>query len=190
MNQNCYLKIKRIFDILVSLLGLLLLFPFFLILILINYVIMGRPIFFLQERAGQNAVPFKMYKFRSMSGKCSSAGNHEEDAKRLSKWGIFLRKTSLDELPQLLNVLKGDMTFVGPRPLLFEHNQFYQNPDQKKRLKMKPGITGWAQVNGRNKITPQERLAKDLWYIDNASLSLDAIIMLKTIIVVLNRDGS
>lgn len=144
---------------------------------------MGRPILFLQERAGLHGRPFRLYKFRTMSN-----DGTKTDQERLTKIGRLLRKYSLDELPQLFNVLKGDMSLVGPRPLLMEYLPLY-NEEQRKRHEVKPGITGWAQVNGRNAISWEEKFSLDVWYVDNWSYSLDCKILLQTIQKVIRQEG-
>jgi len=149
---------------------------------------MGSPIFFAQPRPGKNGHIFTFYKFRTMTDDLDSEGKLLPDEKRLTAIGQFLRQTSLDELPQLWNVLKGDMSFVGPRPLLVAYLSRY-NSEQARRHEVKPGITGWAQVNGRNAISWEEKFKLDVWYVDNWSLWLDLKILFLTVIKVLKRDG-
>lgn len=182
------LVIKRIMDILLSFLGLILLSPIFLIVSIIVYMKLGRPIFFIQERPGQHGEIFKMIKFRTMLNIKDKYGELLPNEKRLTKFGKFLRSTSLDELPELINVLKGDMSLVGPRPLLVEYLPLY-NEYQARRHEMKPGLTGLAQVNGRNSLTWEEKFKYDVWYVDNFSLLLDVQIIIKTIIKVLKREN-
>jgi len=179
---------KRIIDVGTSFLALLALaFPLLLIVWLIH-LNLGRPVFFSQVRPGLNAKPFKMIKFRTMTSERGPDGQLLPDAARLTPFGKFLRTTSLDELPELWNVLKGDMTLVGPRPLLMEYLPLY-TLEQARRHEVRPGITGWAQVNGRNALTWEERFALDVWYVDNRSFWLDLRILLMTIRKVLMREG-
>ena len=149
---------------------------------------MGRPIFFTQIRPGLQGRPFKIYKFRTMRNAVDKKGRLLPDAERLTNFGKFLRTTSLDELPELWNVLKGDMSLVGPRPLLMEYLDRY-SPEQARRMEVKPGITGWAQINGRNAITWKEKFQHDVWYVDNHNLWLDVKILWLTFIKVLKREG-
>lgn len=147
---------------------------------------MGRPILFKQNRPGKNEVPFGIYKFRTMTDERDENGNLLPDEERMTKVGSFIRKTSLDELPQLLNVIKGDLSLVGPRPLLMEYIPLYSD-EQKKRHKVKPGITGWAQVNGRNAISWEAKFKLDVWYVENQSFKLDMYILYKTLMNVVKR---
>lgn len=171
---------KRCFNILISLIGMILSLPIFLIIgILIKLNLKG-PLIFKQERAGKSSKPFYLYKFKTMKDIKDKNGNLLPDEERLTKIGRFLRRISLDELPELLNALKGDMSIVGPRPLLVEYLDRY-TPEQARRHEVKPGITGWAQVNGRNAITWEDKFNHDVWYVDNASLWLDIKIMFMTV---------
>ena len=179
---------KRLFDLILCLLGFLFFAIPLMILTGLVYVNLGRPIFFCQMRPGLNGKPFKMIKFRTMSNKKSSNGALLPDAARLTRFGNFMRATSLDEIPTLLNVLRGDMSMVGPRPLLLEYLPRY-TPEQARRHTVVPGITGWAQVNGRNAITWEKKFQLDLWYIDNQTLVLDLKILLLTFKKVVLRDG-
>lgn len=188
MNQKIQLLIKRLFDIIVSLTLIILLAPLILFIALLIWVTMGRPILFRQRRVGYKGQVFTIYKFRTMTEERDENGNLLPDEQRLTRFGRFLRETSLDELPELFNVLKGDMSLVGPRPLLVEYLPYY-TPEERKRHNMRPGITGWAQVNGRNAITWDQKLALDVWYVDNWSLWLDFKIILMTIIKVIKREG-
>jgi sugar transferase EpsL len=188
MNQKIQLLIKRLFDIIVSLTLIILLAPLILFIALLIWVTMGRPILFRQRRVGYKGQVFTIYKFRTMTEERDEHGNLLPDEQRLTRFGRFLRETSLDELPELFNVLKGDMSLVGPRPLLVEYLPYY-TPEERKRHNMRPGITGWAQVNGRNAITWDQKLALDVWYVDNWSLWLDFKIILMTIIKVIKREG-
>lgn len=179
---------KRLFDILISLGLIIVLSPLFLVLLGAVYWKMGRPVIFTQPRPGLNGRPFKMYKFRTMTEERDSEGNLLPDEERLTPLGRFLRETSLDELPELFNVLKGDMSLVGPRPLLMQYLERY-TPHQARRHEVKPGITGWAQVNGRNAISWEEKFDLDVWYVDNWSLWLDIRILFLTLVKVLKREG-
>jgi lipopolysaccharide/colanic/teichoic acid biosynthesis glycosyltransferase len=180
--------IKRIFDFCSALIFIFIFSPFFLVLSLTVLVFLGRPVFFYQMRPGLNGKLFSLIKFRTMNEACDADGILLPDNNRLSFFGRFLRQTSLDEIPQIINVLKGEMSLVGPRPLLVEYLPLYSN-EQARRHLVRPGITGLAQVNGRNLTSWPERLAQDVWYVDNMSLILDLKILFKTIFKVLNRDG-
>ncbi len=180
--------IKRIFDIIASLLGLIILSPFLLIFALIVAIKLRWPVFFIQKRPGLYGKPFRMIKFRTMINARDSNGNMLPNDQRKSKFGQFLRSASLDELPELINVLKGDMSLVGPRPLLMEYLTLY-NDFQKRRHEVKPGITGWAQVNGRNAISWEQKFEHDVWYVDNQSLWLDIRILWLTLIKVVRKEG-
>ncbi len=180
--------IKPFFDITSSLIGLVLLLPVFIIItILLYFANDGKPFFF-QLRPGKNGVVFKIIKFKTMNDKKDKNGNLLSDADRLTKVGKFVRKTSLDEIPQLINVAKGDMSLVGPRPLLTNYLHLYNN-FQNRRHEVKPGISGWAQVNGRNAISWDKKFEYDVWYVDNISFILDVKIILKTILKVVKSDG-
>lgn len=188
MGYRIQLCIKRLFDATVSLALIILLAPLMLIIALLIWLTMGRPILFRQRRVGYQGRVFTIYKFRTMIEKYDEHGNPFPDEQRLTRFGKFLRETSLDELPELFNVLKGDMSLVGPRPLLVEYMPYY-TPEERRRHNMKPGITGWAQVNGRNAITWDQKLALDVWYVDNWNLWLDFKIILMTITKVIKREG-
>jgi lipopolysaccharide/colanic/teichoic acid biosynthesis glycosyltransferase len=179
---------KRVFDVLVAL-GLLLglSLPLLLLCLLVRFKL-GSPVFFCQLRPGLGGKPFKMVKFRTMTDERNADGNLLPDALRLTTFGHFLRASSLDELPELWNVLKGDMSLVGPRPLLMEYIPLY-SPEQARRHEVRPGITGWAQINGRNAVSWEERFKLDVWYVDHRSLWLDAIILFRTVRKVLLREG-
>ena len=179
---------KRFIDIIGSLIGLVLASPVIIIISLIIYFTMGRPIFFKQVRPGLKGKPFVIYKFRTMLDLRDEKGNLLPDEKRLTTIGKFLRSTTLDELPEFWNVLKGDMSLVGPRPLLMEYLDRY-TPEQARRHNVKPGMTGWAQVNGRNAISWEEKFKLDVWYVDNWNILLDLKIILLTILKVLKREG-
>lgn len=177
---------KKLFDITVSSFLLLVTSP---ILISASVVIskkMGNPVLFKQTRPGQNEKPFQILKFRTMTDERDSNGELLPDDKRMTKTGNFIRKTSIDELPQLINVLKGDLSLVGPRPLLMEYLPLYTE-EQKKRHLVKPGITGWAQVNGRNAISWEDKFKLDVWYVENQSFKLDMYILYKTFYNVIKR---
>ena len=180
--------IKRSFDIFTSGLGLIILSPLLMIISLIIFIQMGRPVLFIQMRPGLNGKPFCMYKFRTMTNEKDEQGNLLPDELRLTRLGRFLRSTSLDELPELFNVIKGDMSLVGPRPLLMQYLERY-TPEQARRHEVKPGITGWAQINGRNAITWEEKFVLDVWYVDNWSLWLDMKILAMTLVKVFRREG-
>ena len=180
--------LKRILDVTVSALSLLFLAPLLLALWLLVRWRMGKPAIFCQRRPGQGARPFMLYKFRTMTDARGPDGSLRPDGERLTALGQFLRRTSLDELPQLWNVLRGDLSLVGPRPLLMEYLEHY-TPEQARRHEVKPGIAGWAQINGRNAITWEEKFRLDVWYVDHWSLRLDLRILLTTVAKVLRRDG-
>ncbi|ELA9458839.1 sugar transferase [Vibrio alginolyticus] len=179
---------KRLLDIILTLSALFLLFPVIVITALLIYFKLGTPILFTQKRPGLNGKVFNMYKFRSMTNESDDKGNLLPNEKRKTKFGNKLRSTSLDELPGLFNVLKGDMSLVGPRPLLVEYLPLYDE-EQARRHEVRPGITGWAQVNGRNAISWNEKFKLDVWYVDNQSLWLDIKILLLTVKKVLFKEG-
>ena len=179
---------KRVFDILVAGLGLTALTPVLVATALAVRVRLGAPALFRQVRPGLRGRPFVLYKFRTMRDAVDANGEPLPDADRLTRLGWFLRRTSLDELPELWNVLRGDMSLVGPRPLLIEYLPLY-TPEQARRHGVRPGITGWAQVNGRNALSWDQRLALDVWYVDNRSLRLDLRILLLTVWQVFARVG-
>lgn len=180
--------IKLVFDFLTALILLLLLSPLFLVAFIGLFLANSGKPFFVQVRPGLNGRLFKIIKFKTMNDRKSADGNLLPDAERLTKIGSFVRKTSLDELPQLLNVLKGDMSIVGPRPLLPEYLHLY-SALQQRRHEVKPGITGWAQVNGRNAISWEQKFDYDVWYVMNCSLTLDIRILLLTVKKVFVREG-
>jgi lipopolysaccharide/colanic/teichoic acid biosynthesis glycosyltransferase len=179
---------KRLFDFTIAGATLLVLIPVLLLLIPLVRFKLGSPVFFTQIRPGLGCKPFCMYKFRTMADARDAAGNLLSDADRLTPFGNFLRASSLDELPELWNVLKGEMSLVGPRPLLREYLPLY-SPEQARRHEVRPGITGWAQVNGRNSLDWDVKFKLDVWYVDNQSLWLDLKIIFLTIKKVLARDG-
>lgn len=179
---------KRCIDIFGAGMGLLLLSPVLVVLAALIALRLGRPVLFTQARPGLHGKPFRMLKFRSMTSACDSNGNLLPDEQRLTPFGQRLRSTSLDELPGLWAVFKGDMSLVGPRPLLMEYLPLY-TPEQARRHEVRPGITGWAQVNGRNAISWEEKFALDVWYVDNQSFWLDIKILLLTVKKVFVREG-
>ena len=181
-------KTKKIFDSLLIFLSLPLTLPIYLLTMLLVLTQLNFPILFRQPRTGLNGKIFNIYKFRTMTNECDKDGILLPDALRLNKFGKFLRSTSLDELPSLWNVLKSDMSLVGPRPLLLEYLPLYST-QQARRHEVKPGITGWAQVNGRNAITWGEKFDLDVWYVDNQSIWLDIKILWLTVKKVIMRDG-
>lgn len=179
---------KRALDILGAAVGLILFSPVLIVIALIIRREMGSPVLFRQTRPGLHGKPFQMIKFRTMRDVIDAEGSPLADSERLTKLGRFLRSSSLDELPELWNVLKGEMSLVGPRPLLMEYLPLY-SPEQARRHEVRPGVTGWAQVNGRNAISWDKKFALDVWYVDNRSLWLDMKIIWLTIRKVIKRDG-
>jgi len=180
--------IKRIIDFSAALLGFLFLSPIFLVVMIgLSIANRGKPFFF-QKRPGKNEKIFKIIKFKTMNDKKDLEGNLLSDAERLTAMGSFVRKTSLDEIPQLLNVIKGDMSLIGPRPLLVQYLPLYDE-EQKKRHRVRPGITGWAQVNGRNAISWEKKFEFDVWYVENLSFLLDVKIIFQTLKKVFIREG-
>lgn len=180
--------LKRLFDLVIASFALLLLFPVLLLVAWLVHRRLGSPVLFRQVRPGLHGKPFEMVKFRTMRDAVDNEGNALPDAERLNPFGRFLRSTSLDELPELWNVIKGDMSLVGPRPLLMEYLPLYST-EQARRHDVRPGITGWAQVNGRNAVSWPEKFALDIWYVDNRSLLLDIRILFLTIKKVFVREG-
>lgn len=179
---------KRIFDVLASLLLIAVLSPLIGLTAMLVGMKLGRPILFIQQRPGLHGRPFRMFKFRTMTPAIPDAVRPHHDAERLTSFGRFLRSTSLDELPELWNVLVGEMSLVGPRPLLMEYLPRY-SAQQARRHEVRPGLTGWAQVNGRNAITWEEKFALDVWYVDHRSLRLDMVILARTVVSALTRRG-
>lgn len=179
---------KRIFDFMVSVLALLLLSPVMITLWILVLSFFGAPAIFAQQRPGLNGRPFLMRKFRTMTDARDSSGQLLPDAERLTRFGRFLRASSLDELPELWNVVCGDMSLVGPRPLLMEYLPLY-SPEQARRHEVRPGITGWAQVNGRNAISWEDKFRYDVWYVDNRNIFLDLKILFLTVKKVLIKEG-
>ena len=179
---------KRLFDLALAVPGLILVSPLLLMIAGLTWLLHGRPILFRQVRPGYRAAPFTLYKFRTMTEGRASEGNSRSDAERLTRFGRFLRSFSLDELPELFNVLRGEMSLVGPRPLLTQYLARY-TPEQARRHAVLPGITGWTQVNGRNAIGWEQKFRFDVWYVDHWSLGLDLKILVITIWKVLRREG-
>ena len=179
---------KRLADIFFAFFGLIILAPVFGLVALLILLFMGRPIFFTQPRIGLGSTVFTIYKFRTMNEPEGIESSFSEDEVRITGLGKFLRSTSIDELPELWNVLKGEMSLVGPRPLLVEYGDRYTS-EQNRRHNVRPGLTGWAQINGRNVISWEDRLKLDVWYVDNQSFYLDVKIIIFTIYKVISRDG-
>ncbi len=179
---------KRLFDLVFSLVLVTLLLPLLALLVILVHINLGSPVLFRQQRPGLLGKPFTFYKFRTMNNRTDENGRLLPDEDRLTGFGSFLRRTSLDELPQLFNVIRGDMSLVGPRPLLMEYLDLYTE-EQMRRHEARPGVTGWAQVNGRNAITWEEKFSLDLWYVDNRSFLLDLRIILLTIVRIVRKEG-
>lgn len=182
------MKMKRLVDLLISASALFFLFPLLVFVAFLVRVKLGNPVFFQQTRPGLHGKPFRMLKFRSMLDEVDREGNALPDDRRLTRFGRVLRSTSLDELPGLINVLKGEMSLVGPRPLLMEYLPLYSE-EQARRHEVRPGITGWAQVNGRNAISWEDKFKLDVWYVDNCSFCLDIKILFLTVKKVFVREG-
>lgn len=178
---------KRILDLLLAVAGILLLSPLLLLISVLVGMNYGTPVIFRQKRPGYLGKPFWVYKFRSMTEARDAQDNLLPDAQRITRLGHFLRSTSLDELPEMLNVLRGEMSFVGPRPLLMQYLERY-SPEQARRHEVLPGITGWAQINGRNALTWEEKFKLDVWYVDHRSFWLDIKILLHSVLKVLRRE--
>lgn len=179
---------KRIFDLLTTSLGLIIILPLMLVISLVVWIFLGIPVLFRQQRPGYKGRPFITYKFRTMTNRLGPDGNLLPDAERLTGFGRFLRSTSLDDLPQLFNVLRGEMSLVGPRPLLMQYLKRY-TPEQMRRHDVLPGITGWAQIHGRNTLDWEEKFRLDVWYVDHWSIWLDLRILLMTPWKVFKREG-
>ena len=188
MLKRVQAHLKRVFDVVVSATALVVLAPVMGLIALAVWRTMGRPVLFRHVRPGLHGKPFVMYKFRTMRDLRDAEGKLLPDEARLTPFGRWLRSTSLDELPELLNVLRGEMSLVGPRPLLMEYLDRY-TPEQARRHEVKPGITGWAQIHGRNNLSWDERFKLDVWYVDNWSLWLDVKILWRTLWMVLRREG-
>lgn len=185
--QHC-VACKRVFDLLLSIPVLILVSPVIIVVTLLVRMRLGSPVFFSQLRPGLHARPFYMLKFRTMTNTRGSDGRLLSDDKRMTRLGNFLRRTSIDELPEFVNVFKGDMSLVGPRPLLMQYLDRY-TPEQARRHEVKPGITGWAQIHGRNALTWEEKFKLDVWYVDNWGIWLDIKIIIITLWKVLKREG-
>ena len=181
------MSVKRLFDLIFTIPTMILLLPFYCVMALLLRLKIGAPVLFKQTRPGLYGKPFVLYKFRTMRAAVDSEGRPLSDSERLTPFGKRLRSTSLDELPELWNVLKGDMSLVGPRPLLMKYLDRY-TPEQARRHEVKPGITGWAQVNGRNAISWEDKFKLDVWYVDNQSFWLDMKVLCLTILKILRRE--
>ena len=181
--------VKRSLDVMLAGAALLLLWPVMLVIAWRVWAEMGLPVLFRQERPGYKGTPFLLLKFRTMRSAYDDEGRPLPDSERLTPYGAFLRRTSLDELPELINILRGEMSFVGPRPLLMDYLPLY-SVAQARRHEVRPGLTGWAQVNGRNAQSWEERFAYDLWYVEKRSLLLDLRILLMTVLRVMQQDGT
>jgi sugar transferase EpsL len=179
---------KRLFDLSAAVLGLLVISPLLFVLALLVRVVHGAPVLFRQQRPGYKGRPFTLYKFRTMTDRTAPDGNLLPDSERITRLGRFLRSTSLDELPELYNVLRGEMSLVGPRPLLMQYLERYST-EQMRRHDVAPGITGWAQVNGRNALTWDEKFILDVWYVDHWSFWLDIRILFLTLWKIIKREG-
>jgi lipopolysaccharide/colanic/teichoic acid biosynthesis glycosyltransferase len=180
--------LKRAFDVVVAAIALVVLSPVLVLIVLAVRIAMGSPVLFRQQRPGRYGAPFTMTKFRTMTDRRDPSGELRPDVERLTRLGRFLRRTSLDELPELVDVLRGDMSLVGPRPLLMEYLPLY-TPTQMRRHEVRPGITGWTQVNGRNALSWEEKFDLDVWYVDHRSVRLDAKILALTLRAVLSGRG-
>lgn len=179
---------KRIIDLLLALPAVALLSPLLIMIAAVIRITIGSPVLFIQRRPGLNGKPFKIFKFRTMTNAKNEFGDLLPDSQRMTQFGELLRTTSLDELPELFNILKGNMSIVGPRPLLMQYLDRY-TPEQTRRHEVKPGLTGWAQINGRNAISWEDKFELDVWYVDHRSLNLDLKIIWTTITKVLKREG-
>ncbi len=188
MQPSSYKICKRTFDLIASTVLLVFLSPLLIIIGIVVFWFLGRPVLFRQSRSGLNGEPFEILKFRSMSDERDLDGNLLADQFRLGTVGRWLRELSLDELPSLINVVRGEMSLVGPRPLLAEYRDLYSN-EQRRRLEVLPGVTGWAQVNGRNNVSWKKKFDLDVWYVNNCSLWLDLKIMFLTVMTVIRREG-
>jgi lipopolysaccharide/colanic/teichoic acid biosynthesis glycosyltransferase len=179
---------KKVFDLIITVTGLVLAMPVMLLTALLVWIFLGRPLFFSQTRPGLHGTPFRLLKFRTLRNAVDRDGKQLPDAQRMTRFGTLLRKTSLDELPELWNILKGDMSLVGPRPLLMEYLPLYTQ-EQMRRHEVRPGITGWSQVKGRNALSWEERFRLDVWYVDNHSLWLDIKILALTVLAVISASN-
>ena len=189
MRRNLYRKVgKRIFDIFLALFLFIFMSPIFVIVGFLIFIFMGKPIIFKQERPGLNGKLFTIFKFRTMNNSSDENGVLVQDSERITYLGKVLRSSSIDEVPEIWNILTGKMSFVGPRPLLVEYLDLY-SAQQSRRHEVKPGLTGWAQVNGRNNISWEDKFNLDIWYVDNVSFMLDLKILLKTITYIIKKEG-
>ena len=188
MRKKAYFFLKRSMDVFGAIFGLVFLSPLFLVVAMLVRHKLGSPVIFRQERAGKDGKPFTICKFRTMTDERDENGNLLPDEKRLTRFGAFLRSTSIDELPELWNVLKGEMSLVGPRPLHIRYIERY-SAEQKRRLEIRPGMTGWAQVNGRNALSWEDRFKMDVWYVDHRNIWLDIRILFMTFLKVFKREG-
>jgi sugar transferase EpsL len=188
MNRTIQLFVKRTIDVIAGVVGLAALSPVLAITAIMIRVKLGSPVLFRQKRPGLGGKGFVLYKFRTMTERRDASGRLLPDEQRLTAFGRFLRSASFDELPELFNVLKGDMSIVGPRPLMMKYLSRY-TPEQARRHEVKPGVTGWAQINGRNAVSWEDRFKLDVWYVDNWSLWLDLKILVRTVMMVLRREG-
>ena len=188
MNKPFYFFIKRLIDFLLACVALILFLPILILLIFLMILSGYKSFFFIQKRVGLNERIFNLYKLKSMTDEKDEHGEFLPDEKRLTSFGKFLRKSSLDEIPQFWNVLKGEMSLIGPRPLLIEYIPMY-TPEERKRHLVKPGITGWAQVNGRNSISWEEKFALDVWYVNHACITLDIKIIILTVLKIFKKEG-
>ncbi|MFO7569862.1 MAG: sugar transferase [Smithellaceae bacterium] len=180
---------KRLFDLFLTVSGMIIALPLIGLIALLVRVRLGSPVIFRQRRPGWKGRPFTLFKFRTMTDTRDESGKLLPDQDRLTRFGLFLRRSSLDELPELLNVIRGEMSLVGPRPLLMRYLELY-NDDQMRRHDVRPGVTGWAQINGRNAVTWDEKFAMDLWYVDNVSLWMDIKIIARTFAAVFKKKGT
>lgn len=183
-----YPAVKRVFDLTLAVISMMILAPFFIVIALLVHVKLGRPVLYRQRRPGLHGKPFDLVKFRSMIDAFDEHGNPLPNEERITPFGQLLRSLSLDELPELWNIIKGDMSFVGPRPLLTDYLPLY-NERQARRHEVRPGLTGWSQINGRNSISWEDKFELDIWYVENASFGLDTKILLLTFFKVLSREG-
>lgn len=186
--MNLYIKIKSLLDFVLAIIMLIILSPIMIVTAILIKLTSKGPVLFKQKRPGKDCKIFTVYKFRTMIVATTKKGKHINDIERITKLGKFLRKTSIDELPQLFNIIKGDMSFIGPRPLLVRYLPYY-NKKQIRRHKVKPGISGWAQVNGRNAISWEQKFKLDIWYVDHISFKLDVKIFFMTIKKIFKREG-
>ena len=183
-----YSRFKSLLDFFIALLSIFLLSPVFFIVYLLIFIRLGTPVLFRQPRVGLNGNTFTMYKFRTMTNSCDVNGSLLPDSQRLTPFGVWLRSTSIDELPELFNILRGEMSFIGPRPLLIQYLPLYSERQSRRHL-VRPGVSGWAQINGRNSISWERKLSLDVWYVENCNLFLDLRILIMTFLHVILRKG-